>query len=366
MNAKIIIVFITSVIFSAQAQISDLLQDRLPTVDKGNTYKRSIDTFEGGFNKLVPYVMPSPNQGNAGSCLFMSHTSAVEWWVNKLNSNGKNIKLSERYMMNLSKAGIGDDIVKNWRTDTVYRLNKLGVHYSNESFRFTKNWYRSLANSQRVAARAQAQGAFYSELYNWVIEYNLLGEPEFTLPKFERDVIFADPASNQWNVNIAPKDIVERVKKALVKKEAPVLVMYNHMGFWHVSTVYGFNDHASTKGCPFVSSFGPYMKSRAQELREQASQTIDPRERRSLMKKAETFEQRGTMVEKSFDQNGGCAEKGIFYVRDSLYPDETMPIYDYDLERSGEEEHLNLPLISREYAWLERLANHVIQIYVVE
>lgn len=366
MNSIFTVFFLCLLSFNAQAQLSDLRVDQLPQSDKSFSDKRVIDTFEGGFNKLLPYVQPSPGQGNAGSCLFMSHTGAIEWWLNKLYQPNSAIKLSERYMMNLSKAGIGEDLMKDWRTDTVYRLNKTGIHYLNESYRFTKDWYRPAPQSQRIPAQPQSAGAFYSELYNWVIELNTLGAADFSLPKFEREVIFADPAANQWNVDIAPVDIVERVKEALRKREAPVLVMYNHMGFWHVSTVFGFNDYASTKGCPFVSAFGPYMRERAQQLTDEALQTDDPKQRRSLLNKARTFQQRGDLVENSFEQSGGCQDKGVFYVRDSLYPDESMPLYDYDLKRSGEEEHLNLPLISREYAWLERLSNHVIQIYVVE
>lgn len=351
---------------SAFAQISDLKVDLLPKAEKSTLKDRSVDTFEGGFNELLPYIQPSPSQGNAGTCLFMAHTGVVEWWLNKISSPLSSVKLSERYMMNLSSAGIGDELMGNWRTDTIYRLNKTGVHYFNESYRFTKNWYKSVPGQQRIPAEPNSTGAYYSELYNWVVELNTLSQPDFELPYFRRDVIFADPEQNQWNVNVAPSDIVAKVKLALETKKAPVIAMYNHMGYWHVSVIFGYNDQASSKGCPFVTAFGPYKLQRAAELRAEADQTDDLTEKKRLLARADHFETRGNTVQKAFEANGGCAEKGVFYVRDSLYPDERMPIYDYDLEKEGEEEHLNLPVISREYAWLERLSNHVIQIYVAD
>lgn len=356
------------------SEISDFNYDELygpdsvlwQVVGGEKSVDRSIETFEGGFNDLISYVVPSPSQGNAGSCLFMAHTGVVEWWLNKMLAPAEPIMLSARYMMNLSSSGIGNDLIeKNWRTDTIFRVNAKGVYYANDSYRFTKNWFVDRGDRVRVPARAGQNGAQYGPMYNWIVELDSLinTEPDFVLPQFARRIIFADPEENQWNVNIAPEDIVEQVKEALETYRAPVIVMYNHYGIWHVSVVFGYNDYASSRGCPFISGFGPYKRLRAEQLREEALEAETEEERQRLLNRAARFEERGNLVEEAFIENGGCRGQGVFYVRDSIYPDPSMPLYDYDLSNEGEEEHLNAPLIFREYEWLERLSNHIIQIY---
>ena len=117
-------------------------------------------SFAGGYNKLLSYVVPAPYQDNAGSCLFMSHTGAVEVLVNQTRK--RNVDLSERYFMNLQKSGIGNESITNWRTDTIYRLNTTGKTYLNKRFRFTKDWYKTV-NGNRVPAKEEEKGAFYGK-----------------------------------------------------------------------------------------------------------------------------------------------------------------------------------------------------------
>lgn len=325
--------------------------------------------FNGGMNHFLPYMMPTPDQENAGSCLFMSHTAATEVLVNRERdlSGLDNLDLSERYFMNLSKADIGGDLITDWQTDTIYRLNKTGKMYTNEVYPYIKGWYKTGADGLRIFANENDQGAFYGVRANWVIDLNQLSKKPFIrLPKFEREVLFQDPKGNRWNVTSAPDDIVERVKKALDKKTGPVVVIYNHTGFWHAVMVGGYNDTVTNHGCPFVSEFPNRMKGRAQQIREEADQTQDPDAKKKLLSKARLFDKRATQVEESYNKAGGCSERGVFYVRDSIYPTESMPLYDYDPKRSGEESNLNAPVILREYDWLRHLSNHVIHIYTAK
>jgi hypothetical protein len=346
------------------AEISDLRVSELYSFEQKNQPDRSIETFKGGFNELISYVQPSPAQGDAGTCLFMAHTGVLEWWLNKLYQPAEPIMLSSRYFINLSTGGVGTSHVQNWRTDTVLRVNQEQVFFENESFRFTKDWFKRTAGSI-VPASANEPDAAYGPNYNWIAELETLGAPDFTIPEFRREIIFADPESNQWNLNIAPRDIVDQVKHALTTKKAPVVVMYNHYGYWHVSVIFGFNDHATSRGCPFVSGFPEYKLQQAESWRRRAQEEIDETERARLNRRADDFERRGRAIEQAYNERGGCRGKGVFYVRDSLYPDSSMPIYDYDLTRVGEEEHLNAPLIFREYEWLEHLSNHIFQIFPV-
>lgn len=325
------------------------------------------DDFRGGFNKWVPYVMPTPYQENAGSCLFMSHTAVAETLINEQRGRLglENLDLSERYFMNLSKANIGDDLIDNWMTDTIYRLNKTGRMYRNSDFPYMKAWYKYGSNGLRVFAEPEESGAYYGIKANWVIALDeLTQKPYVPTPTFKRKVLFADPKGNRWNVGSAPKDIVKRVKDALNTKKGPVTVIYNHTGFWHAVMIAGYNDNIRNHGCPFVSDYPIQMRDRAQEIRDEARNQTDQDEVARLERKARLFERRASMVEEGFQQNGGCSNQGAFYVRDSINPDPSMPLYDYDLNRTGEEQHLNPSIILREYEWLEQLANHVMHIYV--
>lgn len=349
----------------AQAQISDFkINESNFKSDIPAYIPISKDSFKGGFNDLLEFVVPAPYQGNAGSCLFMSHTGVVEWWMNKLAGYNK-YDLSERYFMNLQKDGVGASRVLNWKTDTIERLNTTRRIYTNDDFRFTKGWY-VLKNGSRRPAFPNQDKAKYGEKFNWIVDYQNLKVPGLRIPKFKREVIFADPADNQWNVNVAPKDIVAKIKKALKINKAPVLMIYNHTGFWHANLIVGYNDNASTQGCPFVGNYNLRMNNRADEIVKEASEATSEREKRKLLRKAKRFRKRGQNVHDAYIANGGCSSKGVFYVRDSIYPNKNMPLYDYDLSNTYEEEHLNAPVILREYEWAERVSNHAIQILLAK
>ena len=319
------------------------------------------NSFKGGFNELLPFVVPAPDQEDAGSCLFMSHTGNIEWWMNKINKRPGTINLSERYLMNLSKADIGDELVSNWRTDTIYRINATKKNYLNRDFRFTKGHFK-VVNGKRVETTEDDPEAIYGVKYNWLVKYKNIKASPIKMPKFKRNVFFEDPERNQWNVGGAPKDIVKMVKNALKRNKAPVLAIYNHNGYWHANLIVGYNDHANNDGCPFVSKYNQRMNEKADKFIEAANEIEDPKEKRRLQRKAKKYRTRGQKVEDAFVANGGCKERGVFYVRDSIYPMEGNEIYDYDPKREGEESPLNGKVILREYAWLERLSNHAYQI----
>lgn len=318
-------------------------------------------SYAGGMNKLLSYVMPSPYQDNAGSCLFMSHTAVAEWWLSKLG-RGQKIDLSERYFMNLSKAGIGDELIGDWRTDTIYRLNSTTQMMRNSDFPFMKAWYSYDQNGDRIFTTPNADGAYYGPGANWIIGLDHLSGAPIPMPHFSRTVLHADTEGNQWAINSTPDDIVARMKEWFDKNEAPLIVIYNHHAFWHAVMVVGYNDQASSENCEFTTSFTDTMLEKAKESREEAQKTTDPDEKRRLLSKASRDERRGLEVREELSKRGGCRGKGVFYVRDSLYPDKNLPLYDYDPTQVGEEEHLVAPIILREYEWAERLANHVIGI----
>ena len=123
-----------------------------------------------------------------------------------------------------------------------------------------------------------------------------------------------------------------------------------------------FSPAGPAKGCPFVSSFLPHMKKKEEHYLKKAAKTKSETWRKKYLASAKKVMDKGNAVQGRFDELG-CAKKGVFYVRDSIYPSRNMPKYDYDMSRAGEEDFLNAPLIAREYAWVETTLNHAIQIY---
>ncbi|MGZ3659326.1 MAG: hypothetical protein ACXVCK_04475, partial [Bdellovibrionota bacterium] len=170
-----------------------------------------------GFSELVPFALRSPDQQEAGSCLYMSLTGIAEWWLARLHPTISRapdgpIDLSERYMMNI--AGLDEDSngVPNWKTDSIYLYNRAGGAMLNTNYRFTKGWY-ARRNGQVVPATAGATGAAYDTNYNW-IDQRPVKAPLVKLPTFQRTVIYADPASNQWDTGVMPDNIADRIKTA--------------------------------------------------------------------------------------------------------------------------------------------------------
>lgn len=323
----------------------------------------------GGFDELIPYVIPSPNQEDAGSCLYMSLTGVVEWWMARLNpamsrAPGGPLDFSERYMMNM--AGLDEETlpVKNWKVDSVLVFNHTGRTVQNDHYRFTKGWYGTDKEGDYVAAQPNGVDAEYGTPYNWIQETAKIQSGFVNLPKFEREVLFADPESNQWNVGIAPADLVDKVKQALVARKAPVHVIYNHYGYWHAVNIVGFNDQMNSEGCKFVEGMRQYMGEQPAKLRAKAAGAKDPAEKERLLKLAEKWDKTGQRLEGAYQVQGGCHPRGMFYVRDSLYEDPQGPMYDYDPSQSGDEAPYAKPIIFHEYDWVRYLVNHATQIYV--
>lgn len=318
-----------------------------------------------GFTELLPFALRSPDQLEAGSCLYMSLTGIAEWWLARLHPELPRtpdgpIDLSERYMMNI--AGLNEDSngVANWKTDSIFLYNKAGGGMRNVDYRFTKGWYVRDASGTPVAANRNTQGALYDTNYNWVDEIPSKAQL-VPLPKFSRTVLFADPASNQWDTGVMPDDIVSRIKAALRTNKAPVQVIYNHFGYWHSTVILGYDDEGDNQNCHFVNRFLTYMSSTAASLRTQAAATQDPIQRATLLKKAAKDQAGFDGAQRAFTQGGGC-HKGVFYVRDSIYSDPTGPIYDYDPSNRAADAPYVKSTVMLEYDWVHTMANHVNQI----
>lgn len=320
-----------------------------------------------GFTELLPYIQPSPDQEDAGSCLYMATTGIVEWWLGRLHpeiargTEGE-IDLSERFTMNMAEHNEAGPLIKDWRTDTILGYNAKKQAVKNKDYRYTKGFYKEQGGSP-VPAEEGESGAQYGPYFNWIDQSAKLEVDFVKLPKFKRHIIFADPEHNQWNTGVTPADIVEQVKEALSSKKAPVMVIYNHYGYWHAVNIFGFDDEAPSK-CQMTQDFGPRMLKQSKALMEQALRAEDVEEKELLTKRAQKYAKMAVKAQKRLEAIGGCAGKGVFYVRDSIYPDEEGPVYDYDPTRQGEEGPYVKRVILREYEWLKVLANHLIQVTV--
>ncbi|MGZ3711766.1 MAG: hypothetical protein ACXVBE_08420, partial [Bdellovibrionota bacterium] len=230
----------------------------------------------------------------------------------------------------------------------------------NTDYRFTKGWYITTPDDEYHKAAPGEKGAIYDTGYNWVDERPTT-TPVVALPHFNRDVLFADPASNQWNTGVMPADIVNRIKKALVEKKAPVQIIYNHFGYWHSNFILGFDDEQTNDDCKFVRDFMNYMELRPAALRKSAAAEVDPTKKADLLTRARRAEDAYRNTSGAYKDHG-CKGKGVFYVRDSIYPDSNGPAYDYDLSRKGDEGFYSKRVVMLEYEWVTYMANHAIQI----
>jgi hypothetical protein len=318
-----------------------------------------------GFTELLPFALRAPNQGEAGSCLYMSLTGIAEWWLARLHPELARdpegpIDLSERYLMNVAGLEEGSNGVDNWKTDSVYLFNRAGGAPRNVDYRFTKGWYVRDSGGNVVAANRNAEGAQYDENYNWVDEIPSKAQL-VPLPKFQRTVLFADPASNQWNTGVMPADIVDRIKTALRTNKAPVHVIYNHFGYWHATVILGYDDEGDNQNCKFVNRFMLYMEKQAADLRAQAAAEADSAKKEALLKRALKSETAASGTRNAFERGGGC-HKGYFYVRDSIYGDPQGPIYHYDPANPSADSPYVKPVVMLEYDWVRTMANHATQI----
>jgi hypothetical protein len=320
-----------------------------------------------GFTDLLPFVSSSPNQKNAGSCHFMALAGNAEFWLAKLNPelswqpNGL-LDLSERYLMNMNEHPEFKEGVENWKTDTIFVLNNIGKGVLNRDYPFTMGWYKK--NENYVAALPNEEGAAYGTPFNWIDETEKLSDGFIELPKFSRDILFADPESNQWNVMVAPEDIVETVKNALVKNQAPVTVMYNNIGYWHVVMIVGFDDDVFNDNCYFTSNFENSLETIISVRKEEFEKEVDEKAKTKLLGQIKKLKSTQEKFSDIYKLRGSCTGKGGFYVRDSIYSDPDGVPYDYFTGVPANRENYSRKVIIREYEWLEYLANHIWQIKV--
>lgn len=362
-----LIIFLSS-FGQAQSKYYSVFGTKYPnSISEGTTPVTSqamapADPYQlGGYNELIPYVTASPDQEEAGTCLFMSLTGAVEWWLHRIYNQkfipDGPLDLSERWWVNLSTYDKHTEKIKNWNTDTIYLFNS-SAGVLNRDYRFTMGWYVE-GKDDFIPATSQTPGAIYDAGYNWIDDTAKVKGHFVRLPTFSRKVLYADPQEDPWEMGKAPSTIVERVKQALVEEKSPVQVIYNHQGYWHSVIVLGFDDDAPTYNCPFVHESFEVFQKEEQTARQDAEKTRSPRKRDELISRANKMRLYNNKLKKAFDKTG-CQPTGVFYVRDSQYSDPTEPLYTYDFSNLQGAKPYSKRIILREYEWLQTMANNVV------
>lgn len=318
-----------------------------------------------GETTLLPFVLRAPDQTEAGSCLYMSLTGIAEIWLAKMNPKVSRaadgpLDLSERWVMNASGDGTLTKDIEHWRVDSVYLFNNMKEIPTNASYRFTKGWYEVDKSGQYVRSSSKSKGALYDTPYNWFDDRAQAGPARVKLPAFSREVLFEDPARDSWNVGVAPVSLVEKIKTALRTTHAPVQVIYNHFGYWHAHVVVGYDDDKSTDGCGFVEGSRRFFN--GERMRDGA----EPPTREELDRMAERKRKYAVSAKKinaSLASREACNEKGVFYVRDSIYADDQQPEYVYDATAGSQGVgKYTIPIVELEYAYVTHLANHALVI----
>lgn len=304
------------------------------------------DAPYGAYNGVLdPFVLASPNQFDAGSCLYMANTGAMEILLNQhtpledVTYEG-DTDLSERYLMNASNhVGAGElpyDI-----TDTLYTYNVFGGSLLNRDYRFTVGYVRD-SGSGVVPADPDDEGAYASCQYNWFDDLPGGWQEQLTpTPEAERTLIALDPDLDRnsiWAVALMDGDVVARIKYELRTKRAPVVVVYNHYLYWHTNIIVGYDDTRSIGECPMVRDSMAYYNSH-----DAGGYT--------------------TQIQAAIDEQGGCYDSGIFYVRDSIYegnPDDIQYSYS-DVYRFREP--YSQRIITHSYDWVRFLSNHIYTVH---
>jgi hypothetical protein len=294
---------------------------------------------------LDPFVLASPNQFDAGSCVFMANTGAMEILLNQHTplediAYEGGTDLSERFLMNASNHA-DDAEVPYFITDLVYTYNVFGGSMLNRDYRFTAGYVCDTASGTEACASSDPD-AYFSCQYNWIDELpdgweDMLVET----PEAERTLIFVDPNLDEnsiWRVGLMNDDVVARIKYELRTKRAPVVVVYNHYLYWHAVLVVGYDDARSIGGCPMVEGSMTYYEENG----------------------AGAYADR---IEQRMEDDGGCHENGVFFVRDSIYDGTTEELwYDYS-ERYDFRERYSQRIVTHEYDWARFLGNHAYSVH---
>jgi len=332
------------------ARLPERARDRLPSTLRGVALPPRVlprpsplpwedPAWESRDVALDPWVLASPNQLDAGSCLFMALTGAMEILMNQHTDPADidylgDTDLSERYLMD-AYAYSPREARPYFPTDVLFAYNELGGSLLSRDYPFTIGYVKDGPGGDPVPADPDDPDAQFSCQYNWIDELPSGWQQSLTpTPLATRTLISIDPAQDEnsvWRVGLMNDDVIERIKWELRTKNAPVVVIYNHYLYWHTVLIIGYDDDVASRGCPMVEDSVAYYRE----------------------KDAAAYADR---IEAKMDEQGGCSDHGVFYVRDSIYDGDDEPMFDYG---GAYNMRYSDRVITHSYNWVKYLANHV-------
>ncbi len=197
--------------------------DRLPSIPPNvDSQNEATDhSFQ-----LKGYMLPSPDQLGAGSCLYMSATGIAEFLLNKSKGIvhpqvGGPTDLSEQWTINLSKrVQLGNNY-----TDAPELLARAGA-----------------IPDSRLKFKAYAGSTWMNEA-----AFGMNGTE--ALPAMKKEVLFntGGEGSQQSYGRMRPGDL-EKIKQYLRNNESPVLFVYKPptANWWHANIITGYDDKTQT------------------------------------------------------------------------------------------------------------------------
>lgn len=193
--------------------------------------------FGSSFTDLNKYVVTSPNQGEAVTCLFMASTGAMEILLSKKlgfkkpKTNGPT-DISERYLITMSSSFVPQP--RSWFEDPFLMFN------SGEAI---------LAKDLSFEAYTE-DGHDSVEVWNRPTDFEKL--PKISLPKV--DTVFLFSVGNKYSMGVLDESHVIQVKDALLKYKSPIITIGNDQAFWHATVIVGFDDDAEDGSCYELNS----------------------------------------------------------------------------------------------------------------
>jgi hypothetical protein len=264
------------------------------------------------YEDLLPYVISSPDQEDAGSCLYMATTGAMEVILNYDNNvmfpplNGQT-DISEVYAMRGPVSVTGP--IKNWFELPFLKFNgglvlNRDVPYNSKNF-----WNQSLGRA-----------------------------PRYQSPRVETKMLFSSTGryhDGRWDIGVMTENTIDSIKRALVEYNAPVVVIFRDAGYeknygtwdtWHVVLIVGYSDVEEESGTLEQTKNTCWSVRRALNG---PSKFPKPRLKELL--------------------KNGCRNEGIFYVRES---EDKVPGFSSSTQR------ITPGIYKRSYDWLKYLGNH--------
>lgn len=176
---------------------------------------------------LLKYVQEAPDQGETGTCLFMATTGAVELLLNK------------HYNITDPKAGDINDISEIYTINQ--RASYSGSWHQMVVPRFNYGW--AIRHNDLVFKAKNQDGS--DNMNVWRKPSNWSQLPRMSIKESFTSRRLFIRGNNRFSKYVIRDGDIDLIKQTLNTTNSPVLINYNHNGWWHVVLIVGYDDEAS-------------------------------------------------------------------------------------------------------------------------